>query len=180
MVGLGALLTILLGAMTLAYLWPNEPRDARVPVGKLFELKRTMRETELPIYVEEGNFFIVPYEPRPDDPYAAAGVAKDGVMVLSARSPHLDRDRVIFCASSGWFESFPDGSKFNPAGERMPGSPAPAGLWRHPFDVSEHGDVLVDARRYLAQPPLFRDTVRSAPAGPNCSHPPAAGGIARS
>lgn len=179
---LWALLVLVLGvvltAMSVAFLWPNEGRREIVRAGKLANLERILSEEDLPVYVDEGNFFLVRHRPGAGDPYVESGVAKDGIMILSARSPHLPRDRVFYCASSGWFESFPDGSRFNPAGERMAGSPAPAGLWRHPFEVSEDGDVLVDIGTYSSQPFRGTDTLRQPPAGPHCAAPPATGRLA--
>ena len=168
---------VILGAAAIAFLWPNVERPGPTAVGKIDEIKRTLHRTDVPIYSESGKFFIVPYRHEGEDPYSPQGAASHGIMILSARSPHLARDRVYFCQNSGRFESAPDGSKFNLAGERMGGSPAPAGLWRHPIEVTPLGDVLVDTRRLVAQPPLGTDTLRQVPSGASCNYPPTEGAI---
>jgi cytochrome b6-f complex iron-sulfur subunit len=87
-------------------------------------------------------------------------------MTLYQKCAHLGC-RVPYCGTSHWFECPCHGSKYNLAGERMPGSPAPAGLWRFPLEIE--GDVvLVDTSKPSAQPPLGTDTIRQPPAGPNC------------
>src|SRR4029077_12227241 len=120
----------------------------------------------------QGRFYIVAY-PHTDDPnnmYVKAGVAKQGLMTLYQKCAHLGC-RVPFCNSSKWFECPCHGSKYNLAGERQVGSPAPAGLWRFPFDIVGTGQerrVVVDTGIQLTQPPAGTDTINQPPAGPHC------------
>jgi hypothetical protein len=161
-----AVFLVVATAAAVAVLWPNEvpPRD--VSVGKSWDVLRTVDEQGHPLYLGDGDFFLIRYAPRgADDPYA--GVTAGGLMALSAVTPHLGQP-LVYCRSSGWFEDLRHGSKFNAVGERMPGSPAPAGMWRHPIRVTEHGDVYVDRHRLVEQPPLGRDTLHQEPEGPHC------------
>jgi cytochrome b6-f complex iron-sulfur subunit len=87
-------------------------------------------------------------------------------MTLYQKCAHLGC-RVPYCNTSEWFECPCHGSKYNYAGERMPGSPAPAGLWRFPFEI-EDGQVIVDTSTPTAQPPLGTDTIHQPPAGAHC------------
>jgi cytochrome b6-f complex iron-sulfur subunit len=150
-------------------LWPNRIAGfgGKINSGKLEDILKTI-ETEGRYYNPEGRFYIVTYPHTDDDAnmYVEAGVAKDGIMTLYQKCAHLGC-RVPYCEQSAWFECPCHGSKYNLAGERMPGSPAPAGLWRFPFEI-EDGNVVVDTSAPTAQPALGTDTLNQPPAGAHC------------
>lgn len=156
------------GGSALGMMWPNQVTG----FGGLIRVPR--RDVEQAIefegtyYNAEGRFYFVTY-PHTDDAdnmYVDADVAKDGLMTLYQKCAHLGC-RVPYCDTSEWFECPCHGSKYNYAGEVMPGSPASAGLWRFPFEVD--GDTLVvDTSEDTAQPPAGMDTINQPPAGPNC------------
>jgi cytochrome b6-f complex iron-sulfur subunit len=152
-------------------LWPNKISGfgGKINAGKLVDILNQIRLGDgVPYYNPVGRFYIVPY-PHTDDPnnvYVKAGVAKNGVMVVFQKCAHLGC-RVPYCSTSHWFECPCHGSKYNYAGERQPGSPAPAGLWRFALDI-QGGQVMVDTSARLAQPPAGTDTIHQPPAGPHC------------
>jgi cytochrome b6-f complex iron-sulfur subunit len=152
-------------------LWPNKISGfgGKINAGKLTDILNQIRLADgVPYYNPVGRFYIVPY-PHTDDPkniYVKAGVAKNGVMVVFQKCAHLGC-RVPYCPTSHWFECPCHGSKYNSAGERQPGSPAPAGLWRFALDI-QGGQVMVDTSARLAQPPAGTDTIHQPPAGPHC------------
>lgn len=161
--------SVAFGGTSVAMLWPNKVSGfgGQANAGKLADILKAI-ETEGRYYNPTGRFYIVTY-PHADDQdnvYVKAGVAKDGVMTLYQKCAHLGC-RVPYCATSKWFECPCHGSKYNFAGERMPGSPAPAGLWRFPFEIVD-GQVIVDTSNPTAQPPLGFDTINQPPAGPHC------------
>ena len=157
------------GTTSVAMLWPNKIAGfgGEINAGKLSDILKTI-EIEGRYYNPEGRFYIVtyPHTDEEDNIYVKAGVAKQGIMTLYQKCAHLGC-RVPYCPSSHWFECPCHGSKYNYAGERQPGSPAPAGLWRFALEVTD-GQVIVDTSASLAQPPLGTDTIRQPPAGPNC------------
>ena len=158
------------GGTSVAMLWPNKISGfgGRINAGKLADVLKTI-ESDGKYYNTIGRFYIVTY-PHTDDKenmYVKAGVAKDGVMVLFQKCAHLGC-RVPYCPSSHWFECPCHGSKYNYAGERQPGSPAPAGLWRFPLEIAKDGTITVDTSKRLAQPPLGTDTINQPPAGAHC------------
>jgi cytochrome b6-f complex iron-sulfur subunit len=152
-------------------LWPNKVAGfgGKINAGKLTDILNEIRTNGgEPYYNPVGRFYIVPYA-HADDPsnqYVKAGVAKDGVMAVFQKCAHLGC-RVPYCATSHWFECPCHGSKYNYAGERQVGSPAPAGLWRFAVEI-DGGQVMVDTSQALAQPPAGTDTVHQPPAGPHC------------
>ncbi len=157
------------GGTSVAMLWPNTVAGfgSKITAGKVTDILKTI-ETEGRYYNPTGRFYIVTYAHTDDkdNQYVKAGVAKDGLMTLYQKCAHLGC-RVPYCPTSEWFECPCHGSKYNYAGERQPGSPAPAGLWRFPFEIDD-GQIIVDTSAPTAQPPLGTDTIRQPPAGPNC------------
>ena len=157
------------GGTSVAMLWPNKIAGfgGEIIAGALSDILKTI-ETDGRYYNPEGRFYIVtyPHTDEEDNLYVKAGVAKQGIMTLYQKCAHLGC-RVPYCSTSEWFECPCHGSKYNYAGERQPGSPAPAGLWRFAFEITD-GQVIVDTSAPLAQPPLGTDTIRQPPAGPNC------------
>jgi cytochrome b6-f complex iron-sulfur subunit len=153
---------------SIAMLWPNKVAGfgGKINAGKLTDILSTIK-LDGRYYNPIGRFYIVPY-PHTDDranTYVKAGVAKQGLMVLYQKCAHLGC-RVPFCATSKWFECPCHGSQYNYAGERRAG-PAPAGLWRFPFEITA-GQVIVDTSKSTAQPPLGTDTIHQPPAGAHC------------
>jgi len=152
-------------------LWPNKISGfgGKINAGKLTDILNQIRQSDgIPYYNPIGRFYIVPYA-HADDPnnmYVKAGVAKDGIMVIFQKCAHLGC-RVPYCPTSHWFECPCHGSKYNYAGERQVGSPAPAGLWRFALEINA-GQVMVDTSQRLEQPPAGTDTVHQPPAGPHC------------
>ncbi|MEX2393643.1 MAG: Rieske 2Fe-2S domain-containing protein [Actinomycetota bacterium] len=160
------------GGTSVAMLWPNKVAGfgGKVNAGKLSDILKVI-ETDGRYYNPVGRFYVVTYphtdpEADKDNMYVKAGVAKEGIMTLYQKCAHLGC-RVPYCAQSEWFECPCHGSKYNLAGERQPGSPAPAGLWRFALEIVD-GQVIVDTSKSLAQPPLGTDTIRQPPAGPLC------------
>lgn len=158
------------GGTSVAMLWPNKVAGfgAKINAGKLTDILKTI-ELDGRYYNPEGRFYIVTYAhaDEKDNQYVKAGVAKNGIMTLYQKCAHLGC-RVPYCPTSEWFECPCHGSKYNYAGERQPGSPAPAGLWRFPFEIEADGAVVVDTSTPSAQPPLGTDTIHQPPAGPHC------------
>lgn len=161
--------TVGFGGASVAMLWPNKISGfgSVINAGPLADIIKTI-QSDGRYYNSEGRFYIVTY-PHTDDAnneYVKAGVAKEGIMTLYQKCAHLGC-RVPYCDTSRWFECPCHGSKYNYAGERMPGSPAPAGLWRFPIEIQD-GSVMVDTSAPSAQPALGVDTLLQPPAGPHC------------
>ncbi|MGH2759889.1 MAG: ubiquinol-cytochrome c reductase iron-sulfur subunit [Actinomycetota bacterium] len=156
------------GGTSVAMLWPNTSAGfgGKVNAGKLSDILKTI-DLDGRYYNPTGRFYIVRYAHADDEnnQYVKAGVTKEGIMTLYQKCAHLGC-RVPFCPTSEWFECPCHGSQYNYAGERRAG-PAPAGLWRFPFDISD-GQVVVDTSAPTAQPPLGTDTINQPPAGPHC------------
>ncbi|HEX9694760.1 MAG TPA: Rieske 2Fe-2S domain-containing protein [Actinomycetota bacterium] len=113
------------------------------------------------------SFYVVPYatDAPAAKPYLDAGVAADGVMVLSDRCTHAPC-RINFCASSRWFECPCHGCKYNLAGEYKLG-PAPRGLDRLKFQVSGT-NLIVFARTLVEGPKRGTNTTGQENEGPFC------------
>lgn len=88
----------------------------------------------------------------------------DGLLGLSARSPHLG-ERLLYCRSSRWFQSREHGEKFDGRGVYADG-PAPRGMDGVTFRV-QAGVVQVIPDAVSPGPP--RGTPRADPAGPFCA-----------
>ncbi len=159
------------GGTSVAMLWPNRIAGfgGKINAGKFADIVKAIR-SDGRYYNPQGRFYIVTYEHAddPDNAYVKQGVAKDGIMTLYQKCAHLGC-RVPYCSSSGWFECPCHGSKYNYAGEVMPGSPATAGLWRFPFEiVGKDRFVIVDTSSRPPQPALGTDTINSPAVGPHC------------
>jgi len=157
------------GATSVGMLWPNKISGfgGKIQAGAVADVLKAINSTGY-YYNTQGRFYIVTYA-HTDDPnnqYVKAGVAKQGLMTLYQKCAHLGC-RVPYCASSKWFECPCHGSKYNYAGERQVGSPAPAGLWRFAIDITG-GQIVVDTSAPLAQPPAGTDTINEPPQGPHC------------
>ncbi len=156
------------GGTSLAFLWPNEISGfgGRILAGRREDILQTIRR-EGRYYNPEGRFYLVTYDTSDEDNvYVQEGVAVAGLMALYQKCAHLGC-RVPFCETSHWFECPCHGSQYNFAGEVMPGSPAPHGLWRFRMEI-EGDDVFVDTAESLAEPAFGVDTIRQPPAGPHC------------
>lgn len=151
-------------------LWPNKAGSfgGKVDAGKLTDILKQIRKSGgEPYYNPIGRFYVILYTPdEPKNIYVQTGVAKQGIMVLYQKCAHLGC-RVPYCATSQWFECPCHGSKYNYAGEVRPGSPAPAGLHRFPFEVIG-GHLIVDTSQRMTQPVAGTDTMHKPPAGPHC------------
>ena len=70
--------------------------------------------------------------------------AEGDVLVLDAMSPHAPHganELMAFCPSSGWFEDYYHGSRFNPWGDWTSG-PAPTALPAYPSELSSGGETV--------------------------------------
>ena len=158
------------GGASLAFLWPN----LKGGFGSLITLPDTLdsikgqiEQGRQPYYFGAGRFYLINYTgdgTKPGGIYE--GITADNLMALYQKCAHLGC-RVPFCQQSQWFECPCHGSKYNYAGERQVGSPAPAGLWRFPFDITG-GQIVVDTSQPTSQPPAGTDTINEPPQGPHC------------
>lgn len=113
------------------------------------------------------SFYVVPYATgtREAKRYVDAGVAADGLMVLSDRCTK-EGCRVSFCTASRWFECPCHGCKFNLAGEYKLG-PAPRGLDRFKMQVAGTS-LIVFARTTIEGPKRGTNTTGQEKEGPFC------------
>lgn len=167
MLGALGVFGVALGAGSIAVLWPDRGTPGKVVAGKLVDIRAHLDRTGEPVYDPGGKFYLVAYDTSdPDNRYVRAGVAAEGIMVLSQRCPHLGC-RVPFCPTSGLFECPCHSAVFNAAGERL-GGPARAGMWRHALTIDDDGNVVVDARDRIAQPEDGVDSIGRGPIGEHC------------
>lgn len=156
---------------TVASLWPTVKTGrfgSTIIAGAVDDLHREIETTKAPVYNLAGRFYVVKYESTdPDNRYVREGVVAGGLMVLFQKCSHLGC-RVPFCTTSQYFECPCHGARFNLAGERQHGSPAPAGLWRFPVHIDQNGYLAVDTSQRVAQPPAGVDTTGQQPAGAFC------------
>jgi cytochrome b6-f complex iron-sulfur subunit len=169
LIGSLGIFAVALGGGTIVFLWPDRrgPVGGLIVAGKRKDLLFQIDLEERPVYNADGKFYVVRYDTSdPDNFYVRAGVAKQGLMAISQRCSHLGC-RVPYCPTSGWFECPCHSARFNGAGEFMNG-PTPAGMWRHPIEIDDSGNVIVDISRRRAQPPAGFETAGEAPAGAFC------------
>lgn len=161
------------GGGTIAFLWPNLKGGfgSVINAGKLADIQSSITDTQQPVYVGSGRFYLVSYDgtPQGDVDYGLEGVAAEGIMPLYQRCVHLGC-RVPYCQSSSWFECPCHGSKYNGAGEYKLG-PAPRGMDRFRIEVAANGDVMVDTSQVILGPPRGTDTLQRPQAGPFCVAP---------
>ena len=123
----------------------SSPGPSWVLAGSVSEVQR--RQV---VYVPDARAFVV-------------AVSSTSPLALYARSPHL-RERVRYCASSGWFEDRAHGAMFDRLGRYVLG-PAPRGLDRIEVRVID-GDVWVDTANLMLGP---RGSGDRHPSGPLCT-----------
>jgi hypothetical protein len=130
---------------------PIANEDGWLPVPEIGEATAAYREDFTPVFISHP--------------------ADGEVLVLDAIDPHraydLD-DLAGFCRSSGWFEAFHSGSRWNAWGD-WTGGPAPSGLAAYPIELNADGaQVRITGE---LQPAPARDAQRGedqAPIGPAC------------
>lgn len=125
--------------------------DGWLPVPEVGEVTAAYREDLTPVFISHP--------------------ADGEVLVLDAIDPHraFDIDDLAgFCRSSGWFEAYHSGSRWNAWGDWM-GGPAPSGLAAYPMEVDADGSrVRITGE---LQPAPDRDAPRGegpGPIGPAC------------
>lgn len=130
---------------------PIADADGWLPVPPVGEVVAAYRDDLTPVYVT-----------RPDD---------GEVLVLDPISPHRSSELdklVAFCPSSGWFEEFYHGSRFNAWGDWTSG-PAPSGMAAYPTEFdADSAQVRITGE---LQPAPARDDPRGdqqRPIGPSC------------
>lgn len=137
-------LTIGIGALTRAC--SGDIADSWVYVAQLNDLE----QGEV-LHSEEAGAFVV-----------AMG---EGPIALSQRSPHLG-EALIYCRSSGLFESPAHGEKFDRYGNYF-GGPAPRNMDRVALRIDDNGFIYVDPDQVTRGAP--RGSAEAGePAGPFC------------
>lgn len=169
MLGALSVFAVALGAGSIVELWPN-PKGGfgtKILAGFIDDLKGEIAQAHY-VYNTTGRFYLVSYDTSdPSNFYVKNGVATDGLLSIYQKCSHLGC-RTPFCRSSQQFECPCHGAKFNYAGERLPGSPTPAGMWHFPLEVSRSGSVYVDTRYPTAQTPAGFFTIDRPQPGPSC------------
>lgn len=113
------------------------------------------------VYLADARVFVVAEESE--------------IIALSAQVPHIPGERVLFCPSSGWFESPFHGEKFDRFGNYAIG-PAARGLDRVAVQVLD-GTVWVNPAQITLGPPRGSSEPED-PRGPFCMHGEAKPGFA--
>jgi len=169
MLGALSVFAVALGAGTIEELWPR-PKGVfgtKFLAGFIDDIRETIREQKF-FYNTAGRFYLVSYETSDSSNfYVQRGVASHGLLSIYQKCSHLGC-RTPFCSTSGRFECPCHGAKFNYAGERLPGGPAPASLWHFPLEVRDNGSVYVDTSHPTAQTPAGFFTIDSTQTGPSC------------
>jgi cytochrome b6-f complex iron-sulfur subunit len=171
----GAGLTTFAAAGFVAFLWPTAQGGfgGKINVGKIddvissiesgggFFYNATARSwvTQYPIDALPKAKSVPAYKPL------LAGM-ENGIVVLYQKCPHLGC-RVPDCVSSQWFECPCHGSQYNQVGEKK-GGPAPRGMDRFAFVVSNAGDVVIDTGTVFPGPPIGTNTTGQEAEGPHC------------
>jgi cytochrome b6-f complex iron-sulfur subunit len=161
-------------ASFLAFLWPSATGGfgGRVPVGRLEEILREVRNGSGFFYASEARTWVTAY---PSDAIPKAELVYDasllpgmraGLIASYQKCPHLGC-RVPECLSSQWFECGCHGSQYSRVGEHK-GGPAPRGMDHFPIDVTPAGDVIVDTGTLIQGTPLGTNTTGQEAEGPNC------------
>jgi cytochrome b6-f complex iron-sulfur subunit len=173
-----ALMTAGLGtfaaASFLAFLWPSATGGfgGRVPVGRLDEILREVRNGSGFFYASEARTWITAYPadalPKAELVYDASLMPgmRAGLIASYQKCPHLGC-RVPECLSSQWFECGCHGSQYSRVGEHK-GGPAPRGMDHFAIDVTPAGDVIVDTGSVIQGTPLGTNTTGQEAEGPNC------------
>jgi cytochrome b6-f complex iron-sulfur subunit len=160
------------GAASLAFLWPTGGGGfgGKTNVGGLADVQKAIAGKQ-PYYSASAKTYIQPYPPsalaKAAKVYPAIILAgmKLGYVALYQKCPHLGC-RVPWCFTSQWFECPCHGSKYNRVGEKK-GGPAPRGMDRFPFTISD-GNVIVDTDTVVQGPPIGTDTTGQGQEGAAC------------
>jgi Rieske Fe-S protein len=132
----------------------------------------TIAKSHEPLYVEEARAYIAAF---PKDSVPAAKLVYStslhegldfGLIGLSQVCTHL-ACKTSFCKSSGWFECFCHGGKFNGVGEKT-GGPPPRGLDQVRLSLDERGSVVVHTGRTFDGRPVGKGVVHIGAIGPLC------------
>jgi cytochrome b6-f complex iron-sulfur subunit len=161
------------GASIIAFLWPVPKGGfgSKISLGKVDEVKASVRDNNGFFYVPEGRMWVTEY------PAAAVEKAKAvysppelagmeaGLIALYQKCPHLGC-RVPNCDTSQWFECGCHGSQYNQVGEKK-GGPAPRGMDR--FGMAVDGGVFsVDTGVIIPGPVIGTNTTGQEQEGPSC------------
>jgi cytochrome b6-f complex iron-sulfur subunit len=171
----GASLTTFAAAGFVAFLWPTAQGGfgGKINVGKLDDVVSSIRSSGGFFYNATARSWVTQY---PVDALPKAkGVTtykallpgmQNGIVALYQKCPHLGC-RVPQCVSSQWFECPCHGSQYNRVGEKK-GGPAPRGMDRFSFQVSNAGDVIIDTGTVYPGPPIGTNTTGQEAEGPHC------------
>ena len=171
----GAGLTTFAAAGFVGFLWPTAKGGfgGKINVGKIDDVISSINSSGGFFYNATARSWVTQY---PVDALPKAkGVAnykplvdgmKNGIVVLYQKCPHLGC-RVPQCVSSQWFECPCHGSQYNRVGEKK-GGPAPRGMDRFQFVVSNTGDVVIDTGTVFPGPPIGTNTTGQEAEGPHC------------
>jgi cytochrome b6-f complex iron-sulfur subunit len=171
----GAGLTTFAAAGFVAFLWPTGKGGfgGKINIGKLDDVIASINSSGGFFYNATARSWVTIYPtdalPKakgvPNYAPLLAGMA-NGIDVLYQKCPHLGC-RVPSCVSSQWFECPCHGSQYNRVGEKK-GGPAPRGMDRFQFDVSNAGDVVIDTGTVFPGPPIGTNTTGQEAEGPHC------------
>ncbi|MGZ4673911.1 MAG: Rieske 2Fe-2S domain-containing protein, partial [Ilumatobacteraceae bacterium] len=171
----GAGLTTFAAAGFVAFLWPTAKGGfgGKISVGKLDDVLSSIRSSGGFFYNATARSWVTQY-PVDALPKAKAVAnykplisgMQNGIVVLYQKCPHLGC-RVPQCVSSQWFECPCHGSQYNRVGEKK-GGPAPRGMDRFQFTVSDAGDVVIDTGNVFPGPPIGTNTTGQEAEGPHC------------
>jgi len=171
----GAGLTTFAAAGFVAFLWPTAKGGfgGKINVGKLDDILSSINSSGGFFYNATARSWITQYPvdalPKakgvPNYAPLLSGMA-NGIVVLYQKCPHLGC-RVPNCVSSQWFECPCHGSQYNRVGEKK-GGPAPRGMDRFQFVVSNAGDVVIDTGTVFPGPPIGTNTTGQEAEGPHC------------
>jgi cytochrome b6-f complex iron-sulfur subunit len=171
----GAGLTTFAAAGFVAFLWPISSGGfgGKINVGKIDDVISSIRSSGGFFYNATARSWVTQY------PVDALPKAKSvptykplldgmqsGIVALYQKCPHLGC-RVPQCVSSQWFECPCHGSQYNRVGEKK-GGPAPRGMDRFAFVVSDTGDVVIDTATVYPGPPIGTNTTGQEAEGPHC------------
>ena len=171
----GAGLTTFAAAGFVAFLWPISSGGfgGKINVGKIDDVISSIRSSGGFFYNATARSWVTQY------PIDALPKAKSvptynplldgmqsGIVALYQKCPHLGC-RVPQCVSSQWFECPCHGSQYNRVGEKK-GGPAPRGMDRFAFVVSDSGDVVIDTGTVYPGPPIGTNTTGQEAEGPHC------------
>jgi cytochrome b6-f complex iron-sulfur subunit len=171
----GAGLTTFAAAGFVAFLWPISSGGfgGKINVGKIDDVISSIRSSGGFFYNATARSWVTQY---PVDALPKAkGVPtykpllngmQNGIVALYQKCPHLGC-RVPQCVSSQWFECPCHGSQYNRVGEKK-GGPAPRGMDRFAFVVSDSGDVVIDTGTVYPGPPIGTNTTGQEAEGPHC------------